>query len=330
MTFECHDIDMSNGQANIAYVGDAPWHKLGTKLEKGLTIDEWKVAAGLNHHVLEAPVIYEPSSELYGPRFGAKVFKDRKVLYRSDTHAALSVVGRKYEVVQPGAILEFFRDLTMAGGYEMETAGSLGGGKRVWALARINDGENVIGNDRVLPYLLLATSFDGGMATIAKATAIRVVCRNTINMALRNSKGRETPASISIHHGRTFDPAAVKKELGISVSAWQNFIATAKHLATTEVTPELAEIATMNLLAPNAEGEAKDKVRESRNFKRIIELFNGKLIGNVGPSAWQWLNSVTQLVDHERGKADDSRMNSAWFGEGNQLKNRALELAQAL
>lgn len=321
-----HEIDTTAGQAAIAYVGQEPWHGLGQRLEPGRTIEEWKAAAGLAHRVLETPVEF---AGLDGQRMK---FEPRKVLYRSDTGAGLSVVGHRYKVVQPGEVLEFFRDLVHAGGYELETAGSLHEGRQVWALARIGEGADIIGNDRVLPYLLLSTSYDGELATVAKATAVRVVCRNTINMALRNGDKHQA-AQVNVAHRLRFDAEAVKRELGISVTAWQTFMADAKVLANKELTRHSAEELTYDLIEPTLsvkKGQPLPDVRQSKPYRRILDLFAGDALGSEltgGPTAWQWLNAITQMVDHERGRTADSRMASAWFGAGNALKSRAMELA---
>jgi len=329
---ECHAIDQSNGKANIAYTGETPWHGLGQELTYGADIDTWKREAGLEFEVRRAQVGYQIPSESQDDSPQMMSMGDRQVLYRADTCAPLGIVSKGYKVVQPGEVLEFFRNLTENGGFNMDTAGSLHGGKRVWALAKMNEGFDVIGHDRVLPYLLLATSFDGGLATTAKFTAIRVVCHNTISVAL-NSK---TDRTVKIAHHSTFDALEVQKRLGLIKSAWETFIAQTKMLANAEVVDKHAAALTAELIAPTL-GPKKDGSRQdsegveaSKAYRRIIQLFEGAAIGSdltEGRSAWQWLNSVTQYVDHERGRAADSRMNGAWFGNGDALKSRALELA---
>jgi phage/plasmid-like protein (TIGR03299 family) len=101
------------------------------------------------------------------------------------------VVSDGYRVVQPAEVMDFFRELVEIGGFELETAGALSDGRRVWALASVGDAAPVVSNDLVKPYLLLGTSYDGTMATVAKFTAIRVVCNNTITAAVGGySNGR--------------------------------------------------------------------------------------------------------------------------------------------
>jgi phage/plasmid-like protein (TIGR03299 family) len=97
---------------------------------------------------------------------------EQKVLYRSDTKTPLSVVSQRYHTLQPRKVLEFCRDITELSGYELETAGVLKRGRKVWALARTGLNTSVKDNDQVNGYLLLAFSCDGTLATTATPTTL--------------------------------------------------------------------------------------------------------------------------------------------------------------
>src|SRR5258708_3894393 len=113
-----HLIDLSNGRNNMAFVGEKPWHGLGQELSRGASIDQWRVEAGLEWAVQRATVHFKGTDE--------RVHKgESEVLYRDDTFAQLGIVSDRYQIVQPGAVLEFFRDIVGTGGMELETAGSL-------------------------------------------------------------------------------------------------------------------------------------------------------------------------------------------------------------
>jgi phage/plasmid-like protein (TIGR03299 family) len=103
-------------------------------------------------------------------------------------------------VVQPKEVLEFYRDLTEVSGYELETAGVLKAGRKFWALARTGKESALKGNDVVKGYLLLATSCDGTLATTATPTTIRVVCNNTLSIALNGAS-----SAIKVPHSTSFD-----------------------------------------------------------------------------------------------------------------------------
>ena len=140
----------------MAYKGETPWHGLGNQLTEKQPLEVWLREAGMDWSLQSSPVHYltEHSAEVYA---------DAKVLFRSDTGDALSVVSNRYQEVQPREVLEFYRDLVELGGFELETAGVLKGGKKLWALARTGEEILLRGGDLVKGYLLLATACDGSL-----------------------------------------------------------------------------------------------------------------------------------------------------------------------
>jgi phage/plasmid-like protein (TIGR03299 family) len=182
----------------MAYVGATPWHGLGNRLTQKQPLELWQREAGMNWQIQESPVHFK--ADTVGNLGTIHSFPEQKVLYRSDNKAPLSVVPNRYQVVQPREVLEFYRDLTEVSGYELETAGILKGGRKFWALARTGQTTALKGNDQVNGYLLLATSCDGTLATTATPTTVRVVCNNTLTIALdgnsRASRCRTTRALI--------------------------------------------------------------------------------------------------------------------------------------
>ena len=324
-----HMIDESTGRAAIAYAGTVPWHGLGQALTPGASIDEWTREAGLAYSVLEAPVQYSTpaSSELQS-------WPDRKVLHRSDTGAPLAVVSDGYRVVQPAEIMDFFRELVELGGFQLETAGALSYGRRVWALASVADAAPVVERDLVKPYLLLGTSYDGTMATVAKFTAIRVVCNNTITAAVGGYGEADLgylKSAVRVLHSERFNPESVRLQLGIVANAWESFLVQSRQLADRPMAAEAADEFVAELLKPYH--TSKLEINETRAYKRIMSLFNGGAIGSelpgVAGTRWAMLNAVTELVDHERGRSNNTRIESAWFGAGASLKARAAELLAA-
>ena len=328
-----HMIDETTGRAAIAYAGQTPWHGLGQQLSEGADIDTWTREAGLGYSVQACDVQYETPAVT-----GLQSWPERKVLTRSDTGAPLAVVSKDYRVVQPAEVMDFFRKLTDIGGFQMETAGALSHGRRVWALARVGDGAPVVDGDLVKPYLLLGTSYDGTMATIAKFTAIRVVCNNTITPAV-NSRADETDkgylkSSVRVLHSAQFDADAVRLQLGIVADQFERFIVQSRQLARIDMNFTQADQFVQELLRPYHQSALE--ITDTKAYKRVIELWQGRAIGSdilsaskVSGSRWAMLNAVTQLVDHERGRSDNTRLESAWFGTGAALKNRALELLAA-
>ena len=313
----------------MAYVGATPWHGLGSRLSPKQPIEIWQREAGMDWKIQDSPVHFK--SDSIGALGSIHIFPDQKVLYRSDTKAPLSVVSQRYQVVQPREVLEFYRDLTEVSGFELETAGVLKGGRKFWALARTGQGTTLRGNDQVNGYLLLATSCDGTLATTATPTTVRVVCNNTLTIALDGSA-----KAIKVPHSTRFDPQAVKKQLGIAVSQWDNFMHRMRMLSERKVQWHEAMGFFMNVLCDaNPNMPLPAVLPNERALRKVQCLYEGQGRGSTLESAqgtaWGLLNAVTEYVDHERrARSIEYRMDSAWFGQGAQLKQRALEAALQL
>lgn len=314
-----HEINIrENGFAEIAFVGDVPWHGLGQQLNQDAGIEEWRKAAGMDWEIKSAPVEY-CSGEGQN-----RIFSTQNVLHRSDNKAPLSVVSNRYNIVQPVDVLEFFRDLTEYNGFKLHTAGVLQGGKRLWALAETGKMGEVVKNDAVSAFVLLATSCDRGMATQAKFTSVRVVCANTLAIAEREGE------SIKISHRSKFDSQSVKQSLGINVNQFDRFIVDCKHLAGKQITQNKFDLMMEKLL--NVQNTPEMPIQQNRAYRRILELFDGGAIGSdisgVRGTAWGFVNAVTEYIDYKAPThSNDGRLNSAWFGRGESLKNLALNVA---
>ena len=279
-------------------------------------------------------------------------FEEQRVLYRSDTHAPLSVVSQRYQEVQPKEILEFYRDLTEQSGFELETAGVLKGGKKFWALARTGQSSALKSKDVSNGYILLATACDGTLATTAQFTSIRVVCNNTLAIALR---GQSSSAGVvKVPHSTKFDAEKVKQQLGISVRAWDEHMYEMKQLTQRKVSQQEAKAyfdavfnnSTMSISDPeeniiqfyrNVAQQVQEKKPEpnGRAINKALEMFNGQGRGadlsSAKDTAYGLLCSITEFVDHERrAMSTDHRLDSAWFGAGASLKQRGLEQALSL
>lgn len=306
---------------SMAYVNDTPWHGLGNQLAPNQPLEIWAKQADMDWRVESADVRFVASNNGLG---SIHAFPDQKVLYRSDTKAPLSVVSKRFHVVQPSEVLEFYRDLTEAGGFELETAGVLKEGRKLWALAKTGQSVCLKGRDRVNGYLLLATACDGTLATTAQFTSVRVVCNNTLAIALGNSTG-----AVKVGHRSQFDAQAVKRQLGIAISSWDGFMARMKALADCRLTDAAADTFLKRVLTYQAHNTDDQTVSE-RSFKAVQELYSGKGMGaelaSSTGTAWGLLNSVTEFIDHHRrSRSDDHRRDTAWFGQGAAIKQKAWE-----
>jgi len=279
--------------------------------------------------IRESPVRY--MTETAGTLGSIMSFDEQKVLYRSDTKAPLSVVSGRYQVVQPKAVLEFYRDLTEISGFELETAGVLKEGKKFWALAKTGKETVLKGNDVVKSYILLATSCDGTLATTATPTTIRVVCNNTLTVALNGAS-----SAIKVPHSTSFDPQAVKKQLGIAVSQWDSFMYRMRTLSERKIKSHESMNFFLKVMC-NSDSQLDPSLglQNERALKTVQALYDGKGHGadlaSASGTAWGLLNAVTEFVDHERrARNQENRLDSAWFGQGAALKQRALDYALQL
>lgn len=312
---------MAHHVEQMAYVGQTPWHGLGNQLSANQPIEVWQQQAGMDWDIKESPVQFMDAVDETQSRL--ITFPQSKVLYRSDTQTPLSVVSQRYQVVQPREILEFYRDLTEVSGFQLETAGVLKGGKKIWALARTGHSATIQANDVTNAYVLLATACDGTLATTAQFTAVRVVCNNTLAVAIDDSKG-----AVKVPHSTTFDAEAVKRQLGISVSNWDTFMYRMKLLSQRKVKHAEAERFFKQLFTDPSQDFSR-KPNEQAMVK-TLDIYNGRgrgaELGSSNSTALGLLNSVTEFIDHERrARNTDYRLDSAWFGHGAMLKQKALD-----
>ena len=304
----------SDGRVEFAYLASdgTPWHGLGQALEDNTSLDAWRVAAGMDWKIKRGIVRYNTSHD------GDQIeLPDQHVLFRSDTKAPLGVVSKRYQVVQPADVIEFFRDIAKAGGLDLSAAGTIYDGKRFWATAKIGEAAPVSVRDTIGGYILISTSADGSLATEVRRTTVRTVCKNTLAMALGDQ------ASVRVTHKSVFDPAQVKDFMGLNTAAWDAFRHNVVRLANISLLEEEAGVITAGVLGGG------EKVRETAGFKKVLSLFNGAGMGaemdGVMGTRWGLLNAFTEYADHHaRARSDENRFVSSQWGAGADLKQRAL------
>ena len=316
-----HELTIrEDGYTEMAFVGSTPWHGLGQELQQDATIEQWRKAAGMDWSIESSPVIYSPKD-----MHGMMQYTGQNVLYRSDNGKPLSVVSDRYKPVQPHDVLEFFRDLVEESGFRLHTAGTLFGGKRLWALAETGRFAEVTEGDGIGGFLLLSTSADKSLATTARFTSVRVVCNNTLSMATSNNDH-----CVSFTHAREFDHQLMKAKLGLAVSTFDSFMVMSQYLQKQKIQMDEAKHFVAKIL--DAQYLTDTEPKENRTFRKIMELFNGEAKGSelVGNTKWGLLNAVTEYYDHHLpARTNDARLNSTWFGNGDAVKAKAIEVLTA-
>lgn len=314
---------MSHLVETMAYANEVPWHGLGNNINPDSTIEEWQRQAGLDWSVSKRSVMFNAPDHRRMEFGGTPLshFKDKFVLARDTDNAPFSVVSGRYKPVQPKEVLEFFRDLIATHGMTIETAGSLAGGKKIWALAKTGDAHKVLGNDLVNSYLLLATSYDLTFSTVAQFTSVRVVCNNTLQQSLKNYIGR-----VSIPHFKDFDTKHVHEQLGLGRAQWSAFSEALDAIAKVKLDGVKAYTLVNKVFDVPLDVEIPSPNRQ--HVMPVMRMFHGTATGAdiAGETGWGLVNAVTEYLDkYRRANNQSNRLNSAWFGDSAKIKEAVLK-----
>ncbi|MDD2899824.1 MAG: DUF932 domain-containing protein [Desulfuromonadaceae bacterium] len=319
-------VETASGTASMFYVNEVPWHGLGKRLTEPATSAEAIKAANLDWEVTKR-LLYVQKEEKHVP------INDRFAIMRpaqgeEEGDVVLGVVGKEYTPLQNVEAFAFFDHIVGKNAAIYHTAGALGQGERVWILAKLPETIRVVGDDITDKYLLLANSHDGSSAVQIKFTPIRVVCNNTLTVAL--SQGD----SIRIPH--TKDVRIMLKQaehaLGFINQSYNDISQVFKAMASQKLTIErVREYLTKVFPAPrNLYDEYEYK--RALNNRDLAEMLFDQGVGNkmqgVEGTLWAAYNGVTELIDHRQLKqTEDKRLNSIWFGNGHLTKTRAFRVA---
>lgn len=317
MSHEIHEKD------NLIYVGTRPWHGLGTPFTTPPTINEAINAAKLDWEVGLKPLFTKEGEE--APAFAT---------FRKDDNAILGVVGLKYQPLQNTDTFKFFEPFLEAKEASIETCGSLKNGRKVWVLAKLNRRPiEIVKGDEIEKFILLSNSHDGTLAVRCGFTPIRVVCNNTLSMAMNNAGSN----LIRIKHSKSAvdNLESLRETMNL---ANQQFETTAnnyyKLLAKKSISAKDLETYIKTVLDIQKDSETgKFSTRATNIVDNLIKLFeNG--IGNNLPGIkgtyWAAYNSITDYLSHHRGNNLDNRYDSLWFGDSAQINKRALTVANLM
>lgn len=318
-----HNLSTTNGKTAMAYAGEVPWHRLGTRLEQPFTAREAIDAAGLGYEVELKPL----------QTIDGTAVPMRKAVIRTDSGIALGAVGNAYVPVQNRQAFGFLDAVVADGGLRYHTAGALGHGERIWLLAKLPETIRVRNTDDIVEkFLLLSNTHDGSTALRVYFTPIRVVCQNTLNVAER----RSVDQGIAIMHKGDLCTkiAEAQRVLGLASRFFDDAATKIDFLAGHSPTPAQLEtfFQTVYPNPENADPTRAQNVRET--FHRIFETGIGLDMPGVKSTTWAAYNAITEWVDHHRptrAKTPEARtsrrLQSSWFGSGASLKSRAWNLA---
>jgi len=310
----------------MAYGRGIPWHGIGVKTDNPLsTAAEMLDAAGLNWRVTKEPIFTADGTEI--PDLYAQI--------RDTDRAPVGIVGRAYRSVQNIEAFTWADMLVDDGSAKYETAGSLFGGRRIFLSMEIPEGISVPGDEgEVKPYILVTNSHDGSSPLIGAVVMIRVVCSNTLTMALDGAT-----RTFKIRHTGSIDGkiAAAREALGVTFTYMARFARVSEILATTPVSTRQADRLFRSTFPVPDSQKAPDRIDQS-DFAKVREVYG--TAANLDPirgTAWGVLQAVGEYVDHvinydgRRFSDLDVRANSLLYGgPAAQRKQRAYELVRDL
>jgi phage/plasmid-like protein (TIGR03299 family) len=331
-----HELDIkADGTAAMAYTGETPWHGLGTYLgDQDVDSRRMIAAAGLDWTVSRQKLITVDGVDV----------PNQVAIVRNDRNAVLGVTSSTYEPLQNAEVFSFLDDV-LGEKARYHTAGSLRGGRIVWALVKLT-GDMAIrrpdGSDDVVEkHLMVSTGHDGRNPMVITFTNIRVVCANTWTAATRDLSEK---TNFRIYHFASMRERIeiAKRAMIAQERVFSESLELCQSLANEPIrSKEFDELVDRLILDVNASiTEAKESLGKvaRRNFDRdaseLRELFESGR-GNRGETKWDAFNAVTEWIDHRRGAARmaldaqqqvASRLGFSWFGDGAKMKERALRL----
>lgn len=313
-----HELEFVDGKAQMAYVGEVPWHGLGTRVPADLTPDQMLKVAGLDWEVRKVKayaVDEENNDEIYDI--------GRSALIRSSDGKMLDVVSDDWNEVQNRTAFDFFDEYVRAGDMEMHTAGSLKGGQIVWGLAKIKQSFELFKGDQIDSYLLFSNFHKYGFSTDVRFTPIRVVCNNTLTLSLNSKVER----MVKISHRKAFNPDNVKEILNIATDKLTKYKEMASFLGSKQAKGEDIVEYFKRIFPVTGSNEKKTK-EISKNAKTALDILQSQPGAEFAEGTWwQPFNAVTFMTDHLVGRSADTRLTSSWYGSNKSLKTKALELA---
>lgn len=307
---------MTANVQTMGYVGATPWHGLGSKLDETADVETWAKQAGFDWTVESSPIFYRAGS-------AAQRTDEHQVFFRSDKpEVVLGVASDQFKPAQPREFLEFLYQFGQETDATVHTAGILGVGKKFWVLIKNNGSQEVKpGDGPTEDYILGASANDGSMASMFGPCRTRVVCQNTLTMAL----GEELE-KLRISHRSRISWDSVRAWLQKEKQDFGLYGDLMGELAKIPVDASQAIEFSHELLCPDWNPNLKPT--RPRSFSKFLDtLQHGVGQREAGRNAYGLVNAVTRYVDHDKtARGQDSRLNAAWFGAGAALKQQSMDL----
>lgn len=309
---------MSANVETMFYVREKPWHGLGTRVNEAPTSSKALIYAGLDWQVTQKDVYTEDGFKIHGYR----------VNIRGTDDAALGIVSDRYKVVQNEDAFRFTDDL-LGDGVVYETAGALQGGRKVWLLARMPE-RYIISGDEIAPYMVVMNSHDGSSGIKVAMTPIRVVCQNTLNLALNTAKRiwatKHTENVMSrVYEARETLSLAERYmgELGRSINELSQIKLPDRKVM--EFMQEFFPVTT-----DMSDAQRKNSARMLEDLKR--RYWDAPDLAQVGRNGYRFINAVSDFATHAAPIRRTENYNENLFlrtVEGNPMIDKAYKMVLA-
>ena len=309
---------MTGKKDSMFHVRRTPWHGLGTKVREAPASAEALALAGLDWHVQQEP-IYTGTEEL---------IDGYKANVRDSDRRVLGVVTDRYKVIQNDEAFAFTDEL-LGEGVRYESAGSFQGGRRVWLLAHMPH-EYIISGERISPYLLFSNTHDGSGAIKVALTPIRVVCQNTLNLALSRAKR----SWAMIHTGNIKEKMEEARSTLFLAANYMDELGKEFEALRTKKLTDKQVMEYIEVLLPLEDGSTP---QQERNMKRLREdmkmrYFDAPDLQGLGKNAYRFINAVSDFATHAEPLRKTASYKDNLFSrtaDGNPMIDRAYQMVRA-
>ena len=309
---------MAANVETMFYTREKPWHGLGTMVAEAPNSKDALRLAGLNWKVLQEPVYTENKELIQGYKANVRD-TDRKVL---------GVVTDRYKVIQNEEAFAF-TDTLLGEGVRYETAGSLQEGRRVWMLARLPR-EFIIGGERISPYMVFSNTHDGSGAVKTALTPIRVVCNNTLNLALRTAKRSWS----MIHTGDISGKIEEAKNTLLLADEYMTALGQEFEDLRKIKLSEKQVLDYIKILLPMEENYSLLQKRGVEKLRADMKMryFDAPDLKGVGNNGYRFVNAVSDFATHSTPRRKTANYKENIFArtaDGNPMIDRAYQLVTA-
>lgn len=311
----------------MAYVGKPPWHGQGERVPPDVTAEEMIRAAGLDWAVEKRPARgTKPMVNSWGKeKFSRYELVRLPRKSKKEEEVTLGIVSDRYEPLQNAEAFSFFDPIVNMKTATYETAGALGDGERIWVMAKMPGAIKVVLGDECQKHLLLSNSHTGQGSVIVKFTAVRVVCQNTLTMAMNDGQ-----SAFRVRHsakmGKRLDE--VGELIATANQIYEEAAKRFQKLAATQVKDKRMLEEYLAALFPRNESQEKRGTNPPKwdHVTKLFETLPDLQYPGVKRSLWAAYNAVTRFEDYRVVKTENEakRLNRVWFGAGADLKIKAL------